>query len=441
MKKSILLFSLIAILISCKSDDTNLQDFQLNTETLSVIPYQLVKISSSTIDFSQEEYLADFGLNQIPLTKNDAGDLIFLVPDTPPGDHEFVLTIEGRKGVLSFYVGNNNPDVETIVFNRAFETFAFFQNYSIGLMSQFDLSQQTVDRLNSSNEMISDLIDRYNASSTVEKTQIAKFLNANAIFTETFAHKQSHTYKASGEYLPFIVNAHRLLNLSELFYSWNELITPSIVQSQTLVTDDIIKVFTVVGMYSFSSHIEASIEIFRDISYYPISVNIYDEDNNSNNFNFQNNTFTSFNLKLAERRLIVDDKNAPDTFIANLATQIEFNIANWEDFKVINPTILTATNWFSEWLSSGSNYIGVTSNIAPLRQSDTVIENDGKSETMTLNGFPTDINYEMQITGESSFNLRFNAEPNSLPSTFMFKVNYEISPFKKMSNDIISTLE
>jgi hypothetical protein len=441
MKKLIILFSITAILISCKSDDTNLQNFQLNSDTLSVIPYQLVKVSSNTIDFSQEEYLADFGSNQIPLAKNEAGDLIFLVPDIPPGDHEFVLTVDGRKGVLSFYVGNNNPDIETSVFENAIETFTFFKNYSTGLISTYNLTQQTVDRLNASNEMISDLIDRYNSSSTLEKTQIAKFLNANKIFNQNYYQKQPLSQNASGENLPFIVNALRLLNLSEVFYSWNELITPAIVQSQTLVPDDIIRVFTVVGIYSFSSHIEASIEMLRDISYYPVSVSIYDENNNANNFNFQNTMFTSFNLKLGERRLISDDRNSPDNYIADLVTQIDFIIANWEDFKVINPTVISSSNWFSEWLSSGSNYMSVSSDLPPLRQSDIVIDNTGKSENMTLEGIPNDIEYEVQITGDYIFNLRFTATQTNLPLTFQFSVNYQIAPMKKMSNEIYSTLQ
>jgi len=441
MKKLIILFSITAILISCKSDDTNLQNFQLNSDTLSVIPYQLVKVSSNTIDFSQEEYLADFGSNQIPLAKNEAGDLIFLVPDTPPGDHEFVLTIDGRKGVLSFYVGNNNPDIETTVFENAIETFTFFQNYSTGLISTYDLTQQTVDRLNASNEMISDLIDRYNSSSTIEKAHLAKFLNANNLFNQNYHQRQPLPQTASGENLPFIVNALRLLNLSEVFYSWNELITPAIVQSQTLVPDDIIRVFTVVGIYSFSSHIEASIEMLRDISYYPVSVSIYDENNNSNNFNFQNTMFSSFDLKLGERRLISDDKNSPDNYIADLVTQIEFITANWEDFKVVNPTLTTTTNWFFEWLTPSSNYVGVSSEIAPLRPSDTVIYNDGKSENMTLEGISNDIEYEVQITGENTFNLQFTTAHTNLPLTFQFNVNYQIVPMKKMSNEINSTLQ
>ncbi len=441
MKKSILLFSLIAVLISCKSDDTNPEDFQLNTETLSVIPYQLVKISSNSNYFSHEEYLADFGLNQIPMVKNNAGDLIFLVPDVPPGDYEFVLTFEGRKGVLNFYVGNNDPVIETTVFERAIEPLTFFQEYSTGLMVQYNLSQQTVDRLNTSNEMLTDLISQYHSSPAVEKEIIAKFLNANSIFTESYGPKHFNTYRATGENLPFIVNAYTLMNLSELFYSWNALLTPAIVHSQTIVTDDIIKVFTVAGIYTFSAQIEASIEALRDFTYFPVSVNIYDENTNSNNFNFQNNAFYSFELKLGERRLISDDINSSGTFVSEIVSLIDFIISNWEDFKVINPTVTNTTNWFSDWLSPNSNYIGISPTVAPLRQSDTVIENDGKSENMVLERIPNDINFEVQITGENTFDLRFIAEQNTLPRSFQFNVNYEVIPFQKMSSDINSTLE
>jgi hypothetical protein len=380
-------------------------------------------------------------MNQITLTKNDAGDLIFLVPDTPSGDHEFVLTIDDRKGILSFNVGNNNPDVETTVFENAIETFTVFQSYSTGVMNTYDLTQQTVDRINSANEMISDLISRYNLSPAGEKEKIAKFLNANAIFTERYAQKQSHSHKASGEYLPFTTNSIRLSYFSEVFYSWNKLITPAVVQSQDVVADDIIKAFIVTGIYSFSSQIEMSYEVLRDFAYFPVSVNIYDEDNNSNNFNFYNNIFTSFDLKLGERRLILEDRNSSDNYIANLVTQIEFIKTNWEDFKAINTTVISSSNWFSEWLSSGSNYVGVSSELPHLRQSDNVIEVVAKSDAMTLEGIQDDIDYEVEITGENTFDLRFTAEQNTLPFTFQFKVSYEIFPFKKMSNEISSSLE
>src|SRR5690606_41187777 len=74
---------------------------------------------------------------------------------------------------------------------------------------------RSVDKLNASNEMISDLINKYNTVSTPEKAKIAKFLNANKIFTENYNHRQVLLNNATGENLPFIVTALRFLKRSE----------------------------------------------------------------------------------------------------------------------------------------------------------------------------------------------------------------------------------
>lgn len=441
MKKLILLLSLTLILISCKSDDDNFQNIELHTETLSIIPYQLVKISSYMIDFSQEDYLADFGINQVPLTKNNEGDLIFLTPDVPPGYYELELTIEDRKGFLNFYVGNNNPDIETTVFNRAIEPLQFFQEFATSLILQNEFSQQTIDRVNSSNAMISDLMQAYHSVSTSEKEKIAKFLNANNIFSETFGQHQSSANNRSGENLDFLVNAIRLMGLTDKFNSWNQLLIPTIVQSETAAIDDIIKVFTVVGFYSLSTHIEVSIEAIRDINLIPVTVSIFDENNNSNQFVFQNNTSKSFALKVGERRLTINDINPSGTFLSKIVTQIEYIQSRWDDFKIINPTVTHSANWFSEWLLAGSNYVAVSPDIAPLRQSDNIVYKDGNSEYLAIEGIPNGINHQFHITGGNTFDLTFNAEQNTLPQTFDIKIKYDIDVFETIIENITISLE
>ena len=108
LTKKIILLLISLVLFTCSKDEKEKQYENLNLEvnSKSVLPLEFVILSSDDYIFTQETYPAKFGDLQISLMLNEAGELIFPVPNVVEGNYELELIIGESRGHLRFSVDN-----------------------------------------------------------------------------------------------------------------------------------------------------------------------------------------------------------------------------------------------------------------------------------------------------------------------------------------------
>ena len=443
MKKLILLFTAILIINGCSSDDNSsseqqdAENFNLLTESNTVIPYQLVVVSSDNLNFNQENYNATLGNYDVVLTKNDDGNLVFAIPDIPSADYELILNTQNREGKLSFTIGVNVVQDPDITINQEFfQPLAIIDQNINDFLSEGNLSIQTINNLNSAKLMYTNFINQYPSTSNEDKLILAKFFNANPIFTTNFddainRNASSRTMLSNNDFLCYIKNSARIAEISGAFVSWVTVVAPGIINFTGPIGIAIVGVATLVGVYYAAAEIEASIEQMREVCLRPITNHLYDEQGNSDNFIFNNNSFSNFNLKLAVRTSILSDINDSNTIVSEVIEKIDYILNKWSIFRnSINQVISDSNSWFMSWFTSSNTYEPITSNLEHLPESSPESEIDGNNAFVTVEGIPSGIITQIEIVGESGYNIKFNTDNATLPQTFVMSIKYDDGNFQ-----------
>ena len=192
MKKLIVLFTFL-ILLGCSSDDNsanqeqNIETFDLTSNTTSVIPFQLVVLGTEDLIFNQNSYIARFDETDVTLTRNSDGNLVFPIPDINNGEYELKLITQNKEGVINFNVGSNNiQNVESKINQEFLQPLQTINQNIEEHINNGGMSTETMVALNSATLMYDNFMAQYLNASNEDKMVLAKFLNANPIFTTTF---------------------------------------------------------------------------------------------------------------------------------------------------------------------------------------------------------------------------------------------------------------
>lgn len=439
MRKTLLLFIIILLFNGCSKDDKNTSEqqnnetFNLSTNSNSVIPYQIVEVLSDNLIFEQASYSATFNDNEVVLTKNENGNLVFAIPNVSNGNYELKLNTQNKEGKLLFTVGINVvQDVDATINEEFLNPLSLINQNVDDFIAEGNLSVQTINKLNSAKQMYNNFISQFASASSEDKLILAKFFKANPIFTTNFDDALTQRGSLSNsDFSCYLKNSLRISLVSGAFVSWVNVIGPAIITALGGIGTVIVGVGTLVGVYYAMAEIEASIERLRTECLRPISNILYDQQGNSNNFSFNNNAFSSFNLKLGVRASIASDIDDENAIVSELMTKINYIRDKWEYFKnSINQVVTNSTSWFNNWFSNSASYEPVTSEIAPLPESSSEIEIDGKNTFVTLEGIPNNITAQVQTVGESGYNIKFNTDNANLPQNFQMTIKYDDGDFQ-----------
>ncbi|MFI1770386.1 hypothetical protein [Thalassobellus citreus] len=455
MKKLTILFTFLLLLNSCSNDDNsgnqeeeqNIETFDLTSNATSVIPLQLVVVGTEDLTFSQNSYMASFGETDVTLTRNSDGNLVFPIPDVSNGEYELKLITQNKEGLVNFNVGSNNiQNVENKINQEFLQPLQAINQNIEEHINNGNMSNETMVALNSAKLMYDNFMLQYSNASNEDKMALAKFFNANPIFTTTFEdaiinNRLARNSKTNSDFLCFINNSVRIAVISGAFVSWVNVIGPAIIAATGGIGSILVGVATIVGVYNAAAEIQASIEQIREVCLRPISNHLYDQNGNFDNFIMNNNSFTSFDLKLGVRTSITSDSNDPNSLVSELIEKIDYIQDKWNSFRdSLNQVINDSTGWFTSWFSSSTTYEPITSTIEPLPQSTQIDEIDGNNAFVIVEGVPNDITAEVEIVGQSGYNIKFNTDNATLPRTFTMTIKYDDGDFQA-SDEFNVTLE
>ena len=440
MKKALFILSLVLICVTCKEDDPNNPGggnpnvFTLETETTSVIPVQLITLTSPNISFTQTEYEAKLGTIDVTLYKNPNNDLVFIMPEVASGSYSLDLVIDEKNGSIIFNVGVNTiANVEATLEEEILTPFAVFQDNIDTLLSEGGLSSEQLSQLNSAKQMDADFQTKYATLTSEEKMEAARFFNANPIFSTSLNRSAEllGIFQANNREMGFdCLNAH----------------APGFLSSFAVVVIG-------VGLIGVGTHLHpaaAAIGIFITLigGYIALQItyNYWDQildcvfpdnidavSNLVNNNNRGGNEEIFFNdqdkrmqLIMQARHLIRSDVNSSSSLIAEVAQTFIFLEDNWTNLSsIVNNWIGNISHSIYGWLGVGQLYEPLLTDIIPLPESSPLEEVIGDSGFLYIDSLPSDVIGTLWPQGDGEFDIRLLADENTLPRSFPMKLRYE----------------
>lgn len=463
-------------------------NIQLSSESTTVKPYQLVVLTSDNHTFNEESYTADFGDTVVNLVKTEDGDIAFIVPDVASNTYELSLTSQNKVGILSFTVeANEVQNVENKINEEFLEPMATHNQDITEYLDDENLSSESRTMLQDAKDLYDIYMRRYATATNEEKLVLAKFLNANPIFTtiiETSSDRGINNNANSMLYGGYNSNSilmnrnhhdpcmsfttyHRIIVGAWYVYGilLYKMSAASAISGGTLAP--IAFAAAVVGGIVITKKIVHTFEIMFDCHVHKIRNSLeevsnilpYNNSNNGGNilgnsnflalresttssFTMTNNQFSSFNVKTSVRKLDASDVNNENSMVSDIIEKYNTFVDKWNTFKTTFNNIITATsNWFTSLFSDDAQNIKpITATVEPLPASSPVTVIDGDNSHITLENIPTDITAEVQREGESGLRIKFSTDNETLPRTFTATLKYDDGTFE--TNDEISvTLE
>jgi hypothetical protein len=433
MKKAILIL-LSIITFGCSKDDNPVSEqqetFTITTETSSVMPLRYV-IVNTDISLTENTYIGNFGGQEMQLVKSSENELIFVAPQINSGIQLLELTIGDKKGSLSFevtenIVQNTNETLSTELINPINEL-----NQDItDLISNNTFSQEVSNGLISANQMLNDYLTKFNTLSEEEKTEVAKFYNANPFFTSDFLNVSARTMmNGNSDYDCFNLNSERVVLTTVTVLGFVAAL-PHLNAAGPIGSVTALAGF-IAGVYAAHSIISAAHELLINECFIPFEHALNDSFGNSNNFEVNNNSFTNFSLTSKDRHIIASDIANSNAVVAFTLEKINVVKGKWQTLKNgVNNIISTTSNWFNSWFgSSSSDYELITYEFPNIPESSDEAENDGESEFITIENFPSDVSVEVNVASDNSINLKLNADETTLPRTITGKIKYDDGDF------------
>lgn len=451
MKKTFLI--LVAILMfGCSEDDTSTSEqddtstseqqetFTISTESNSVIPFRYV-IVSTDVTLNQQTYSGSFGGQEIELIKSAENELIFVVPDVSQGPHSLEITIDNKNGILVFQVSNNQVQdiAETINTELIVPLNELNQNID-DLLLNYPLSLEVRNSLISSNKMLDDFITKFSTLSEEERIEVAKFYNANPLFTNDYLNLSNRMINGNSDYDCFNVNSNRVI-LTTLTVLTFVAALPHLSAVGPLGSITALTGF-IAGVYAAQAIISTAQELLINECFLPFEHALNDNLGNSNNFEVFNDEFQNFTITSTNRHIISNDVSNPNTAVSFTLAKLNVVHEKWEALKNgINSILSNISNWFNNWFSSSSSkYDLITYEFENIPNNSEEIIFDGDSEFITIADFPSDVNVLVNVASDNSINLKLTADESTLPRTVTGKVKYNDGDFNT-ENEISMLLQ
>lgn len=439
MKKTIILSLLIFSIFGCsKKEDEIIKEpalvtFEITTEQTSVKPLEFVLISSSEISFNEESYKGKINDIEIDLIKTETNELLFTVPsELNIGSASLELIIDNQKGELSFDITENNvQNIESVINNELLVPFNEFESDLDDFINSNANSSTVSDQLVSAKQMLQDYKTKYNSLSNDEKMEVAKFFNANPIFTSDFLNlssKSAKSFNGNSDYDCFKFNSKKVVYTTISILTFVNYL-PHLTRVGPLGSVAALSGF-VAGVYAAVAIISAAQEQLLNDCFLPFENLLKDNSGNTDNFELSNESNYTFSIISKDRKLISSDLNSSNSLLSSTVQKWNNAKQKWNKLKNgINNIISSTTNWFSSWFGSSSAFKKITYEFEDLPSSSDEIETEGDSEFITIEDFPNDIEVEYSVASDNSINLKFKADESTLPRTVTGKIKYNDGDF------------
>ncbi|XMO85941.1 hypothetical protein AAFN75_14215 [Algibacter sp. AS12] len=443
MKKIFLIFISI-LLFGCSEDEQNpettiKESFNLTTENSSVMPLGFV-IVNTDVPLSQDTYSGKFGNQEIELKKSSDNELVFLIPEINQGNQLLELTIGNKSGNLDFQVLNNDvQNIEQVIANEVITPFNSFNNEITNLLNSNVYNEEITTQLETSQLILNNYLTQLSQISNDEKREVARFFNANPIFTTDYLNLEKRNSSFNPAWDCLRDNKAKIVLTSVGIVAFVKII---VLSGSTPIGPIAAAVGVTGGIYAAVSIVSAINESVLDECFLPIENLLNDSEGNSDNFEIDNNSFEPFSIKTKIRHLISTDVNGNNAIVSILISKLNYIKSKWLDIKnYINDKVSNATSWFCGWFSSGCpNYNLITYDFEGIPNSSDEFETPGDSEFIFIEDFPSDVDVEVNIASDNSINLKFNSDENSLPRTVTGKIKYDDGDFIT-TNDFSVTIE
>lgn len=434
--KKLFLILLTIISFGCSKDyntvtNPQTETFELTTESNSVMPQGFV-IVNTNITLEQSNYTGTFGGQNIELYKSSDNELIFTVPEINSGNQTLELEIDDKIGSLNFQVSENNvqnPDniITTELINPINSMSQDISNY----LTNNSFSQEVTNSLHSADQMLNDFLTKFNTLSDDEKMEVAKFYNANPLFTTDFFYPASRsTMTGNSDYDCFDVNSRRVVLTTVIVLGFVKAL-PSL-NAATPLGFVTAAVGFIAGVYAAHSILSAAHELLINECFLPFEHALNDGLGNSNDFEVNNGSFQNFTIITKDRHIIASDTANSNAVVAFTIEKMNLVKSKWNTLKDgVNNIITSTSNWFSGWFgSSSSSYEPITYDYDDIPESSEEVDSEGDSEFITIEDFPSDVNVEVNVTSDNSIDLKLTAEESTLPRTVTGKIKYNDGDFQ-----------
>lgn len=453
MKKiAFVLLAFVSILSCSKKEDeiipeTVLENFEITSEQTSVKPLELVIITSSEVNFIQNSYKGTINETEIDLIKTENNELIFSIPsETSIGSAKLELIIGDKKGELSLSISENNvQNIETVVNTEVIEPFNEFENDLDALISNSSNSQIVKEQLESAKQMISAFLNKYNTLSNDERMEVAKFFNANPIFTSDFLNLSGKSsLNGNPDYDCFKLNSKKVVYTTVSILTFINYL-PHLTRVGPLGSVAALSAF-IAGIYGAVAIISAAQEQLLNDCFLPFENFLKDGSGNTDDFELNNESNYTFQIFSKDRKLVSSDLNSSNSILSTTVSKFNTAKQKWNTLKNgINNIISSTTNWFSGWFGSvSSSFKTITYEFKDIPSTSDEIETNGDSKFITIEDFPSDVEVEYSVASDNSINLKFKADESTLPRTVSGKIKYNDGDFSnenEFSVNLIKTLD
>lgn len=423
------------IVFGCSKDDnteTNPQTetFEITTESNSVMPQRFV-IVNTNITLGQNSYTGIFGGQSIELYKSSDYELIFTVPEINSGNQTLELEINNKIGSLDFQVSQNNvQDPNNILTTELINPINSMSQDISDYLANNSFSQEVTSSLNSANQMINDFLTKFNTLSDEEKMEVAKFYNANPLFTTDFLNVASrNSMTGNSDYDCFNVNSERVVLTTVTVLGFVAAL-PSLNAAGPLGSITAAVGF-IAGVYAAHSILSAAHELLINECFLPFKHALSDSFGNSNDFEVNNGSFQNFTITAKDRHIIASDIANSNAVVAYTIEKMNVVKSKWNILKNgVNDIISSTSNWFSSWFgSSSSSYEPISYDYDDIPESSEEFDSEGDSEFITIEDFPSDVNVEVNVASDNSIDLKLTADESTLPRTVTGKIKYNDGDF------------
>jgi hypothetical protein len=288
--------------------------------------------------------------------------------------------------------------------------------------------------------MLSDYLTKYNSLSNAEKMDVAKFYNANPLFTSDFLNlSNKSTLNGNSDYDCFKVNSRKVV-LTTIQVLVFVAYLPTLTAAGPIGSVTAIVGF-VSGVYAAVAIISAAHEHLLNDCFRPFESLLKDDSGNTDDFELNNESEYTFSVFSKDRLLNSLDANSSNSILSTTVEKFNLVKSKWNTLKNgVNSIVNSTTNWFTSWFSSSSTtYEAISFDFKNLPSTSTEVETDGDSEFITIEDFPSDIVVEYSVASDNSIKLNFKADESTLPRTVTGKIKYDDGDFSN-ENEFSVTL-
>jgi hypothetical protein len=448
MKKGLYIL-LVALIFSCSKKEDEiipaivLETFELTSEQSLVKPLEFVIVKSTEVNFSKASYKATIGHIEVDLIKTEDNNLIFSVPELNSGSVKLELTLEDKVGTLSFTVTENKvQDIAAVINTELITPLNNFESDIDELILDTTLPLEIQGQLASAKQMLSDYLTKYDSLSDAEKMDVAKFYNANPLFTSDFLNLSNKSaLNGNSDYDCFKVNSRKVV-LTTIQVLVFVAYLPTLTAAGPIGSVAAIVGF-VSGVYAAVAIISAAHEHLLNDCFRPFESLLKDGSGNTDNFELHNESEYTFSVFSKDRLLNSLDVNSSNSILSTTVEKFNLVKSKWNTLKNgVNSIVNSTTNWFTSWFSSSSTtYEAISFNFENLPSTSTEIETDGDSEFITIEDFPSDVEVEYAVASDNSIKLKFKADETTLPRTVSGKIKYDDGDFSNESEFSIEIIQ